>query len=546
MKFTMRIVFAHLLWSTFASAGCYEPNVAHPLPDYDREDPLLRNAFALIDVGLALAVADAEFDTTSFSVEITSSKQTLWSRYHTARERNVSRPDIPQVNGDAVYRIASITKAFTVLGLLYQHEANNLSLDDSIDKYIPELQGEKGGSIPWKDITLRSLASQLSGIPRECLFGFDQRCYSHKNLIDAVTSKQPIFAPNQKSTYSNVAYELIGVAVANVAKQSYESYIEDAIFKPLGMTRSYLSLPPDNVGVIPLGPHYWDIDQGIQKPTGGIYSSSNDLSKFLRYVLTHYNGITSALNWIHSLSPSEGLNSFYGTPWEVFHTDKILSKCQRTVRFITKGGGVPLYTSIIITAPEYDLGFTILVAGNAKLLDKIQEIVTVDAIRGAESVAIQQLQERYTGTYKSTQPELNDSITLLADHRGLVVKEFISNGTDFLKSPLALKLAGLRDGSQPWYLQVVPTLLYRNEEKEQGERWRFTAARERSNEDRGVWDEFCPANVDLPINEVVFWRGNGDEGVTIELPGFKGAKLKRTTNGRTFQYSNEQQDILEL
>lgn len=542
----MLFLLLNLLWPVLVNAGCYEPNTAHPLPDYDPEDLLLRNAFALINVGLTIAAADPEFDTTSFSVEITSSEETLWSKHHTARERNTTRPDTKEVNGDAVYRIASVTKAFTVLGLLYQHEANNLSLDDSIDKYIPELRGEKGGHIPWKDITLRSLGSQLSGIPRECLFGFDQRCYSHEDLIEAVTSKDPLFAPNQKSTYSNVAYELIGVAISNVAKQSYDSYIEEAIFKPLGMSRSYLSLPPDDVGVIPLGPHYWDVDTGIQKPTGGIYSSSTDLSKFLRYILTHYNGITSALNWIHSLSPAEGLKTFYGTPWEVFHTDKILTKCRRTVRFITKSGGVPLYTSIIITVPEYDLGITILVAGNSLLFDKLLEIVTVEAVRAAEAVAIQQLQERYSGTYKSTQKDLNTSLTLIADHRGLVVKEFISNGTDFLTSPLARKLAQLRDESQPFYLQIVPTLLYRNEKKEKGERWRITGARERVNENRGVWDEFCSTNIDLPINEVIFWGDSVNGKDTIELAGFKNVKLSRTANGSTFRYSNEEQDILEL
>lgn len=54
-----------------------------------------------------------------------------------------------------------------MLGVLYQHAAGNLSLDDPVDQYIAELSGPGSGVLPWKDITLRSLASQLSGIPRE-------------------------------------------------------------------------------------------------------------------------------------------------------------------------------------------------------------------------------------------------------------------------------------------------------------------------------------------------------------------------------------------
>lgn len=157
-----------LLFAAIASAQCYEASIAHPLPKLDPDDAILKHAFATINTDLTIAIADHKFASTSFSVEITSSKQTLWSRHHTARERNASRPDIPEVSGDALYRIASITKTFTVLGILYQHQAGNLSLDDPVDKYIKELKEDREGTIPWKDITLRSLATQLSGIPREC------------------------------------------------------------------------------------------------------------------------------------------------------------------------------------------------------------------------------------------------------------------------------------------------------------------------------------------------------------------------------------------
>lgn len=166
-----------MLSVALASAKCFEASVAHPPPDYDPHDPLLQQAFAFINSALTEAVAAPEFASTSFSVEVTSSKESLWSQHHTAFARNVSRPDIPQVNGDALYRIASITKAFTVLGILYQHEAGNLSLDNTVNEYIKELGEESEGGIPWKDITLRSLASQLSGIPRECMRDFS-KCYT--------------------------------------------------------------------------------------------------------------------------------------------------------------------------------------------------------------------------------------------------------------------------------------------------------------------------------------------------------------------------------
>lgn len=164
----MKLLLAAALVAV-ASARCYEPTIAHPLPEYDADDALLKHVFAEINTAIVNAASAPEFSATSFSVEITSSKETLWSKHHTANERNASRPDIPEVNGDALYRIASITKTFTVLGILYQEKAGNLSLDDPVNKYIKELKQEQKGTLPWKDITLRSLASQLSGIPRDCV-----------------------------------------------------------------------------------------------------------------------------------------------------------------------------------------------------------------------------------------------------------------------------------------------------------------------------------------------------------------------------------------
>lgn len=92
---------------------------------------------------------------------MTSGDATLWTLYHTAQERKEGRPGVSQVDGVSQYRIASNTKVFTTLGLLYQHAAGNLSLDDSVEKYVDGLKGDHRGEIPWKDITLRALASQL-------------------------------------------------------------------------------------------------------------------------------------------------------------------------------------------------------------------------------------------------------------------------------------------------------------------------------------------------------------------------------------------------
>jgi hypothetical protein len=147
-------------------ARCYDPSPAFPLPKhYDyQESERLKQDFRIIENELEKLVSDSKFDISSYSIEITTSEGTLWENHHTSKEKDPKRPGATNITGNSVYRMASVTKCFTTLALLQQHIAENLSLDDTVDMYLSDLSG----SIPWKDITLKTMASQLSGIPRDC------------------------------------------------------------------------------------------------------------------------------------------------------------------------------------------------------------------------------------------------------------------------------------------------------------------------------------------------------------------------------------------
>ncbi|CAN9296436.1 unnamed protein product [Alternaria alternata] len=522
------VLLVSLLFAALAAAKCFEPDIAHPPPEYNVHDPLLQEAFESINTALTAAVAAPIHARSSFSVEVTSSEETLWSYHHTARERNASRPDIPEVNGDALYRIASITKTFTVLGILYQHAAGNLSLDATVNTYLKELGEKSDGGIPMEGHHLAStiwaqgdlinqnyeklnpsylgLPPDVSrkGLPHcdEYSPNFETPCTA-RDLFKQVNKLAPLLAPNQKSSYSNLAFELLGLVLSRVSNRTYEAYIDEAIFKPLNMSTSTLSKPADSAGVIPAGPQFWDVQEGVQNPTGGIYSSSSDLSKYLRYVLTHFNAITHAINWLHPVSHSHGSSSFYGMPWEIFTTDRILPRLQSHI-------------------PEYDLGITILIAGPNKIFAKIQSIVLTTMIQVAEKIAIRQL----------------------TDHRGLVVTTWISNGTDVFESPI------VKDGApEHYYAQLSPTLLYRNEQTQRGEEWRAMFVEERGD---GPPDDFCIDDWDMssyagiPLNAVAFWdeQEDGNFG-TLELSAFR-VNLTRVDEkgGKNREY--DQQEAMEL
>ncbi|EXJ77575.1 hypothetical protein A1O3_09802 [Capronia epimyces CBS 606.96] len=538
---------------SLAAGACHYQSPAFPPPAYTKPCPELLEAFGRIEASVSALVTDPSFNTSSYSIEVTSAKSTLWATFHTAADKDPVRPGAEEVNGNSTYRIASITKAFTVLGILQQQAAGNLSLDDTVDKYIPHLGDRQNGTIPWKDITLRSLASQLSGLPRDWAqgdlvtelsdpsaiglppatlsglphcdsFGSYRPC-TEQELLQTIQSKPPLFAPNQKSTYSNIAFELLGLVLTHVTGVAYEDYVQTAILGPLAMTGTSFTKPSDSVAVLPKNVSwYWDVDEGAQNPTGGLYASSSDMSKFLRYVLSHFNGITHTLNWLQPASFTAGLNSFYGVPWEIFRTNRILDHPDRVVTIATKGGGLPGYVTNILLVPEYELGITILTAGNETLLAHLIELVTVPLIQAVDQVAQRQINRTYTGTYRAS--GLNSSVTLsYSGNHGLEISDWISNGTEMLTA--LPKYFHIQGGE--YHAQLMPTLLFRDQDNQAGELWRILILPGRSPPHKAkVWDDFCISDVDTlmyagqPLNELVFWDpGQDGRFDAVELTAFR-------------------------
>lgn len=167
ITFVTSLLLSH--WTTKSVAVCDYYSPAFPLPQLSPDDQLVKSARNTIKLALDEAITQGGFDTSSYSIEVTSSTETLFELHHTAADKDAQRPGAETVDGSSCYRIASITKSFTVLAILQQQIAGRLDLDDPVNLYIPELGEKSAGGIPWKDISIRTLASQLSGIPRDSM-----------------------------------------------------------------------------------------------------------------------------------------------------------------------------------------------------------------------------------------------------------------------------------------------------------------------------------------------------------------------------------------
>lgn len=137
-------------------------------------------------------------------------------------------PATPQT----VYRIGSLTKQFTALAILQLAEQDRLSLDDTLQRFVPSFP------TPGRRVTIRQLLNHTSGIPSYTSIG---RAWlekmrldlPHDSLLALVRDRAPDFAPGERWLYDNTGYYLLGMVIEAAAGQPYAQYLAQHVFAPV-------------------------------------------------------------------------------------------------------------------------------------------------------------------------------------------------------------------------------------------------------------------------------------------------------------------------
>lgn len=221
-----------------------------------------------------------------------------------------SRTPMPK---DALFRIASMTKPVTAIGIMTLVDEGKLYLDDPVEKHLPEFRGQMLVSNrnadavtlikPKRPITIRDLLTHTSGMESGFPPGLED-LYAKRNrtLAEAVLafSQRPLqFEPGTKWNYCNPGIDTLGRIIEVVGGDSYERFLSRKIFDPLGMTATTFCPPPSlfarlattyerkneqlvaNPFVLigsPLGSKY-------PVPAGGLFSTGHDLARLYRMLL---------------------------------------------------------------------------------------------------------------------------------------------------------------------------------------------------------------------------------------------------------------------
>jgi CubicO group peptidase (beta-lactamase class C family) len=140
---------------------------------------------------------------------------------------------------DSIIEAGSVSKQFTAAAVLLLSLDRKLSLDDPVRKYIPEVPDY---GVP---MTIRHLITHTSGLRDwgtiATIGGWPRtsRAYTHAHVLDIVSRQKALnFKPGTEFSYSNSGYNLAAVLVSRVTGKTFADYTREAIFEPLGMTRT--------------------------------------------------------------------------------------------------------------------------------------------------------------------------------------------------------------------------------------------------------------------------------------------------------------------
>lgn len=283
------------------------------------------------------------------------------------------------VNENTLFGVASNTKAFTAAALGQLVDQKKIKWDTKVNDIIPEFK--LYDPYVTSEFTIRDLLTHRSGLG---LGAGDLMVFPATNtttmeeMIHNMRYLKPVSSFRSKYDYDNLLYIIAGEIVARVSNISYDDYITNHFFKPLGMTRSLLSMAEIDADNNRIDGHSpvdgkllttgYTFTQ-IATPAAGIYASINDMGKWVQALLDEgkygsqlQDSIFSKATYHELLTPQTLVRSgkgHYNTHFTAYGLGFFLSDVNGYFQ-ATHTGGLLGIVSQVVFLPELELGIIVL------------------------------------------------------------------------------------------------------------------------------------------------------------------------------------------
>jgi CubicO group peptidase (beta-lactamase class C family)/D-alanyl-D-alanine dipeptidase len=220
----------------------------------------------------------------AISIALVDGQRVVWARGFGWADSTARIP----ATANTVYRVGSVSKLFTDIGIMRLVERGQLALDVPVRRYLPDFRPRNpfGG-----EITIRELTSHRAGLTREPPVGnyFDDTAPSLAATVASLNGTTLVYKPGTHTKYSNAGIAVLGYVLERTQRESFYPYLKRAVLDPMGLTSSAFEPLPDLQRRLAKA-SMWTIDgrrfdaptfQLGMGPCGSMYSTVLDLGRFL-------------------------------------------------------------------------------------------------------------------------------------------------------------------------------------------------------------------------------------------------------------------------
>ena len=285
------------------------------------------------------------------------------------------------VTADSLFRIASMTKAFTALAILDLRDQGKLSLDAPAETYVPEMRAWRYPTSDSPRIRVRDLLNHVAGFVTDNPWGDRQQPLAEADFTAMLKEGVPFAHPTATAyDYSNFGYATLGRIVANVAGRPYKQHVERELLAPLGMRASGFEVGDAPIERRALG-YRWTNGRWVIEPTmahgafgamGGLQTSANDYAKYVAWLLSAWPARDGADNGpvrrasVRELAQGSNFPELRTRPGKSGAQAcrlaatygmgmRVAADCDLGLT-LSHGGGYPGYGSHVLLLPDYGIG----------------------------------------------------------------------------------------------------------------------------------------------------------------------------------------------
>ncbi len=292
--------------------------------------------------------------------------------------------DPTPVDEKTLFAIGSASKAFTAASVAMLADEGKLKFDDPATKHLPGFQ--LFDPYVTREITVRDLLCHRSGLERGDLLWYGT-AYDRDEILRRVRYLKPSWSFRSNFGYQNIMYLAAGQIVSRVSGKSWDEFIRERIFRPLGMGASSTSIQDLKSSTNVATPHA-KLDKKVEAipwrnidniaPAGSINSNVTDMAQWVRlqlgggkYETTQLisSGSVKEMHQSHTIIRQEPPWTFifpdahfleYGLGWFLhdYHGRKV----------VEHGGNIDGMSALVAMIPEEKLGVVVLTNMNGTIM----------------------------------------------------------------------------------------------------------------------------------------------------------------------------------